>query len=87
MNVIEGVIVYFMLWWISAFVVFPFGMRTQADDGEYVQGTEPGAPTGLKWRRILLWNTAVAAVGWVIAFLVVSYDLLGVVQPWDPTAN
>jgi predicted secreted protein len=49
--------IYFVVWWICLFVVLPFGVRNQVDVGEYVQGTERGAPERpMIWRRIA-WTT------------------------------
>ena len=35
---------YFVVWWTVLFVVLPIGARSQAEIGEVVSGTEPGAP-------------------------------------------
>ncbi len=45
---------YFILWWLCLFIVLPFGARNQADAGEVVKGTEPGAPVLFRlWPRLL----------------------------------
>ncbi|MEP7240967.1 MAG: DUF1467 family protein [Devosia sp.] len=49
--------IYFVVWWVCLFIVLPFGVRNQIDAGEYVQGTERGAPLVPRlWRRAL-WTT------------------------------
>ena len=51
------VAIYFVVWWICLFVVLPFGVRNQVDTGEYVQGTERGAPLNPMWWKRVLWTT------------------------------
>ncbi|MBC7585783.1 MAG: DUF1467 family protein, partial [Tardiphaga sp.] len=36
--------VYFVIWWITLFLTLPFGVRSQHEDGEGADGTDPGAP-------------------------------------------
>ena len=44
MNVVGGLALYFVIWWITLFAVLPFGIRSQQEAGDVVEGTEPGAP-------------------------------------------
>ncbi len=52
--------IYFVVWWLCLFLVLPFGVRNQVDAGEYVQGTEPGAPIKARLGRIALITTALS---------------------------
>ena len=54
--------IYFVIWWVTLFVVLPYGNRSQAEDGEIVQGTDPGAPTTSRIWQKLFWNSVVAAI-------------------------
>ena len=49
-----GIAVYFTMWWIVLFAVLPFGVKSQAESGDVVKGSEPGAPvaTPLAWREV-----------------------------------
>lgn len=54
--------VFFIVWWLCLFVVLPFKVRNQVDEGEWVQGTERGAPVIARlWPRLLV-TTLLAAV-------------------------
>ena len=55
--------IYFVVWWLCLFVVLPFKVRNQIDEGHYIQGTEPGAPAGIVrlWPKLLI-TTLLAAV-------------------------
>ena len=54
--------IYFVLWWVVLFAVLPFGVRSQVEDGEVMQGSEPGAPVlpGLARKAVI--TTIVAAI-------------------------
>jgi len=36
--------VYYITWWVTLFAVLPFGIRSQHEVGEFVKGTDAGAP-------------------------------------------
>ena len=61
--------VSFVIWWTVLFAVLPFGIRSQVESGEVVEGTEPGAPAlpGLMRKAVI--TTLIAAV----VFLFVWY--------------
>jgi predicted secreted protein len=54
--------IYFVAWWIVLFLVLPFGVRSQHEDGAVSPGTDPGAPV-VPWllRRVIL-TTIITAV-------------------------
>jgi predicted secreted protein len=54
---------YFVIWWITLFMVLPFGVRSQLEAGEVTEGSEPGAPASVRFARI-------AAINSVLAFVV-----------------
>ena len=35
---------YLLIWWMTLFIVLPLGVRGQAEAGQVVEGSEPGAP-------------------------------------------
>ncbi|KAA0076025.1 DUF1467 family protein [Tardiphaga sp. P9-11] len=54
--------VYFVIWWITLFLTLPFGVRSQHEDGESTDGTDPGAPVLARMGRKLIWTTLISAV-------------------------
>jgi predicted secreted protein len=61
--VISIVAIYFVVWWLCLFVVLPFRVRNQIDDGEWIHGTERGAPMLLRlWPKLLAATVLAAAV-------------------------
>jgi predicted secreted protein len=61
MSVSTAFAVYFILWWLSLFVVLPWGVRSQHESGEVSPGTEPGAPMLPRIAAKLMWTTVVAS--------------------------
>ena len=57
-----GAALYFVIWWILLFAVLPFGVRSQAESGEIVAGSEPGAPSVPALREKAIWTTLLASV-------------------------
>jgi predicted secreted protein len=62
LRVSGGLALYFVIWWILLFVVLPFGVRSQVESGDVVQGSEPGAPALPALREKAIWTTFVASV-------------------------
>jgi predicted secreted protein len=65
-----AVAVFVTIWFTVLFAVLPIGIRSQAESGEIVPGSDPGAPTS---PRLLLKagiTTLVAAVMFVIFVMV-----------------
>ena len=87
MSIPLGIALYFVIWWTTLFAVLPIGMRTQAEAGEVVPGTPPGAPVRPQILRILLINTAVAAAVFLLVIVAVrrGWIPLDLAIPDDPT--
>lgn len=72
------VLVFVILWWLSFFIVLPFGHVSQDDVGEVEPGTVSSAPHKFPWRKKALITTGVASVLTIIVYSVVTYNLLGI---------
>ena len=66
MEFFTGFAIYFVIWWVTLFVVLPYGNRSQVEDAEIIQGTDPGAPTRSKIGQKLIWNSIIAALVFAI---------------------
>jgi predicted secreted protein len=62
MSIITVLAVYFVVWWICLFVVLPFKVRNQVDEGQWVQGSERGAHSLFRFWPKLLATTILAAI-------------------------
>jgi predicted secreted protein len=68
--------IYFLIWWLSLFIVLPFGGHSQEQGGEIPAGTDPGAPAFPKIAAKLLWTTVVATVLFALCDVVYVYHLV-----------
>jgi predicted secreted protein len=64
--------IYFVIWWITLFLILPFGVRSQHEDGVGTPGTDPGAPVASRMGIKLIWNTVIAAV--IFGLAMYAYD-------------
>ena len=72
MGFITYLAIYFIMWWVTLFLVLPFTGRSQAEAGEVVLGTVKSAPAELKFGRIIIINSIVASVMFAIFYIVVE---------------
>ena len=62
MQIGSFIAVFFVIWWLSFVAVLPIGNRSQAEAGEVVAGTDPGAPVAPRLLHKVLMATALAIV-------------------------
>jgi predicted secreted protein len=72
MSIGTALAIYFIVWWIVLFAVLPWGVRSQAEMGDVVPGSDPGAPAIPRLWAKLLWTTVVSAVAFGVGVLVFS---------------
>ena len=75
LRISGGLALYFVIWWILLFAVLPFGVHSQAEAGEVVRGSEPGAPALPALREKAIWTTLVASV--VLVIVAAVFPLAG----------
>ena len=75
LRVSGGLALYFVIWWILLFAVLPFGVRSQAETGEVIRGSEPGAPALPALREKAIWTTLAASV--VLVVVAAVFPLAG----------
>ncbi len=81
MDWFTGTAIYLTIWWLILFVMLPIGARSQAEAGDVVPGTEPGAPLLANIKRKLVWTTVAAAVVWMVLAAVISSGLVSLERP------
>ena len=82
MNPFSAFVVWLIIWWLVLFIILPIGIRGQAEEGDIVEGSEPGAPHKLDIKRKFIQTTIIGTIIWVLvcALIVsglVSWDMLG----------
>ncbi len=57
-----AVVLFLTIWFVVLFAVLPFGIRSQHEAGDYVPGTDPGAPVEPRLFIKAVWTTALSLV-------------------------
>jgi len=83
MNPFSAFVVFLLLWWLTLFIVLPQGVRGQAEAGDIVEGSEPGAPVDSNIKAKFIRTTIIASILWV---LVCALIISGIVN-WDMIGN
>jgi predicted secreted protein len=71
MQIGSVIALYFVIWWVTLFAVLPFGIVRARDAASAPSGSDPGAPATVRFARIAIVNSIVAAV--VLAIFWVVY--------------
>ncbi len=77
MSLAFGIAIYLMIWFITLFAVLPFGVRTQGEEGDVVEGTPESAPVAPRLLKTALINTVVASVAFALVYYALENDLMG----------
>lgn len=73
MELVTGIVVYILVWWVVIFAVLPWGNRAPDDP---MPGTVESAPVKPRiWTKVLI-TTGVAAVIWGIIDALIVSDLI-----------
>jgi predicted secreted protein len=74
MSITTALAIFALIWWVTLFLVLPWGIRSQHEvetDGEpMAPGTDPGAPAHFSLGRKLLWTTVVSVVIYAACYVV-----------------
>lgn len=70
MGIVTGIVTYLVIWWVVIFMVLPFGVKGQWEEGGVQKGNDPGAPVAPRLRRKILITTAITTVLWAIVAVV-----------------
>lgn len=79
MNLVFGIAIYFICWWIVLFAILPFGIRTQEEAGDVSPGTAESAPMAPKLLQKIVATTCVTTlvfglIYWLLEGGVISLD-------------
>ncbi len=73
MNIVTGILVYIVLWWLVLFTVLPWGIKVSENPET---GFATSAPENPKlWRKFII-TTVLAAIAWGCTYLLINSDLI-----------
>ncbi|MBT3536830.1 MAG: DUF1467 family protein [Rhodospirillaceae bacterium] len=77
MNLVSGLMIYAIIWWMVLFMVLPFGVRTVREEGgEVVEGQAASAPVKPRVFRKMLVTTLIATLIMAGIIAVVEAELI-----------
>lgn len=80
-GVVNGIVVFAIVWWLVIFTTLPIGVRSQQEDGEVVEGSEPGAPITPMLKKKVWWTTVGTSCIWLVYYLITES---GIVEQYLP---
>lgn len=88
MSVSLSIASYFIIWWLTLFMILPLGVKTQAEDGDVVPGSAESAPTSPNILKKMGLTTIVAAIIFAGVYSVITYNLISIDDiPFLPKFN
>lgn len=73
MDLISGIVVFVITWWMVLFAVLPWGVRRSAI---VLPGNEPGAPENPRLKRKAVYTTLVTILVWCAIDALISSNLI-----------
>ncbi|OLF73045.1 hypothetical protein AWH62_08830 [Maricaulis sp. W15] len=80
-GVINGLVVFLIVWWLFFFMMLPIGVRSQEEAGDVVSGSEPGAPQAPNLARKMWWTTIVTSIAWILYFAITESGVMAQFMP------
>ena len=75
-------VTYLLIWWMTLFVILPMGIKGQAESGEVIKGSEPGAPVDANTKGKFKQTTILATIIWVFVNAIIWSGIFN----WDQMA-
>lgn len=75
-GVVNGVVVFLIVWWVVIFAMLPIGVTSQHEDGDIVAGSEPGAPTAPMLMKKAWWTTIATSCIWIVYYIITESGMV-----------
>jgi predicted secreted protein len=76
MNLVFGIAIYFICWWIILFAILPIGITTQEEAGDIVPGTTESAPSAPHLVPKLIATTIVTTIIFLFIYWLLEGDVI-----------
>ena len=77
MSWLSAVAVYFLIWWLTLFAILPWGVRTQEEEGEVIEGTVRSAPAKPQILKKAIATTVVSAIIFAVLTAIYMSGVIG----------
>lgn len=81
MSLALAIGLYFVIWWTILFAVLPWGVRSQAEAGEVVPGSEPAAPVAPLLLKKAFFTSILAAIILATIWIMLEYRPIPSILP------
>lgn len=82
-GIVNGVVVFLIVWWLVIFMMLPIGVRSQEEEGDVLEGSEPGAPVAPQLKQKAWWTTIITSGIWIIYYIITESGLAAQILPTD----
>ncbi len=76
MSITSGIVFYMVCWAVTFLIINPLWQTSQAEKGEIVPGTPPGAPVDPMVGRKALWTTLWASCAFVVLVCIIEFEVV-----------
>ena len=78
MDIAFGIVIYFVVWWITLFAVLPLWVKPQSDDGDVIPGTATSAPVSPMILKKFALTTVLSAAIFLFFYIMITYQWLSI---------
>ena len=79
MGIVNGIVLFIVIWGVVFFMALPFGVRSHEEAGEdVVTGNDSGAPVKTLLGKKLIATTLIAGVLWGLYFWAITTGLISI---------
>jgi len=78
MSITGSVVVFIILWWLVLFIILPRNINSQHENGNIIEGTDPGAPTNPNIVKKLVITTFITSLLFAIIFFLTYFNILNI---------
>ncbi|MBO6798192.1 DUF1467 family protein [Maricaulis sp.] len=82
-GLVNGLVVFLISWWLILFMTLPVGVRSQQENGDIQEGSEPGAPVTPMLAKKAWWTTVITSIVWIIYFAIAESGVINEFLPRD----
>jgi len=75
MDIVSGIVVFIMIWWVVLFMVLPWGNRPSEEE-DVVEGQSMSAPSLPRLKLKFMITTGIAVLLWVIISYMIESKLI-----------